>query len=78
MNGLDDCRGRDAGVVHGGGGGDDGDDLKGFAGLSGEGGLRGGEGADFEGKDLVDGEVLRGEDAVEAFEGESAFAVQEV
>ena len=39
------------------------------------GGLRGG---DFEWEDLVDGEVLGGEDAVEAFEGEGAFAIEEV
>jgi len=80
-DGFDDGGGGDAGVVHGGGRGDDGDDLDGFAGSSWEGGLRGGEGVqgvNFQGKDLVDGEVLRGEDAVEAFEGERAFAVEEV
>jgi hypothetical protein len=32
-------------------------------------------GLDFEGEDLVDGEVLRGEDSIEAFEGERAFAI---
>jgi hypothetical protein len=29
-------------------------------------------------EDLIDGEVLRGEDAVEAFEGEGSFAIEEV
>jgi hypothetical protein len=37
--------------------------------------LRGG---DLKGEDLIDGEVLGGEDAVEAFEGEGSFAVEEV
>ncbi len=73
LDGFDDGRGGDAGLVHGGGGRDDGDDLNGFADLGG--GLRGG---DFERQDLVDGEVLRGEDAVEAFEREGTFAVEEV
>jgi hypothetical protein len=58
--------------VHGGGGGDDGDDFDGVAGLDG-----GGSG-EVERQDLIDGEVLRGEDAVEAFEGEGAFAVEEI
>ena len=33
---------------------------------------------DLEWKDLVDGQVLGGEDAVEAFEGEGSFTVEEV
>jgi hypothetical protein len=33
---------------------------------------------DFEGEDLFDGEILRGENAVEAFEGEGAFAIEEI
>jgi hypothetical protein len=40
--------------------------------------LDGSGGGELEREDLVDGEVLRGEDAVEAFEGEGAFAVEEV
>jgi hypothetical protein len=75
LDSFDDGRGEDAGFVHGGGGGDDGDDLGGIAGVSGNGGLCRGE---VEGQDLVDGEVLRGEDTVEAFEREGAFAVEEV
>jgi len=78
LDGFDDGRGGDAGLVHGGGGGDDGDDLGGIAGVGWDGGLRRGESVDLEGQDLVDGEVLRGEDAVEAFEGEGAFAVEEI
>jgi hypothetical protein len=39
LDGFDDGSGRDAGLVHGGGGGDDGDDLDGVAGLGGGGGL---------------------------------------
>jgi hypothetical protein len=53
-------------------GGNDGDDFDGVAGLDGSGG------GELEREDLVDGEVLRGEDAVEAFEGEGAFAIKEV
>jgi hypothetical protein len=78
LDGFDDGRGRDAGIVHGGGGRDDGNDLGGIAGVGGDGGLRGREGVDFEGEDLVDSEVLRGEDAVEAFEREGAFLIEEV
>ena len=61
LDGFDDGRGGDAGLVHGGGGGDDGDDLDGVAGVGGNGGLGGG---DLEREDLIDGEVLRGEDSV--------------
>jgi hypothetical protein len=32
----------------------------------------------FKGEELVDGDVLRGEDAVEAFEREGSFAVEEI
>jgi hypothetical protein len=35
-------------------------------------------GGEVERQNLVDGEVLRGEDAVETFEGERAFAVEEI
>src|SRR2546430_1826862 len=65
----------DAGFIHGGGRGDGGDDFDGIAGLGGDGGLRGGE---IERQELIDGEVLRGEDAVEAFQREGSFAVKEV
>jgi hypothetical protein len=75
LDGLDDGRGRDADLVHGGGGGDDRDDFYGIAGLRGDGGLRSGE---IQRQNLVDGEVLRGEDAVEAFKREGTFAVEEV
>jgi hypothetical protein len=33
---------------------------------------------EVERQDLIDGEILRGEDAVEAFEREGTFAVEEV
>jgi hypothetical protein len=75
LDGFDDGRGGDAGFIHGSGGRDDGHDLDGVAGRSREGGLRRGE---IERQDLVDGEVLRGEDAVETFEGKGAFAIEEV
>jgi hypothetical protein len=75
LDGFDDGCGRDAGIVHGGGGRDDGNDLGGIAGRDGKGRLRG---VEVEGEELVDGEVLGGEDAVEAFEREGAFFVEEV
>jgi hypothetical protein len=77
LNGFDDGRGGDAGLVHSGGGGDYGNDLGWVAGVvwSGDLGCGGGE---VEREDLVDGEVLCGEDAIEAFEREGAFAVEEV
>jgi hypothetical protein len=75
LDGFDDRCGGDAGLVHGGGGGDYRDDLYGFTGLGGDGRVGGGE---VERQNLVDGEVLRGEDAVETFKGERAFAVEEV
>ena len=75
LDGFDDGRGGDAGFVHGGGGRDDGNDLYWVAGLGRDGGLRGG---DVERQNLVDAEILRGEDAVEAFEREGTFAVEEV
>jgi hypothetical protein len=37
--------------------------------------LRGG---DLKGEDLIDGEVLGGEDTVEAFEGEGSFLIEEI
>lgn len=73
LDGFDDGRGRDAGFVHGGGGGDDGNDFDWITGLN-----RGLGGGDVAREDLVDGEVLGGEDAVEALEGEGAFSVEEV
>ena len=73
LNGFDDGCGGDAGFVHGGGGGDDGDDFNGFAGLRGS-----SSGGEVEREDLVYGEVLGGEDAIEAFKGEGSFAVEEV
>jgi hypothetical protein len=73
LDGFNNGCGGDADLVHGGGGGDDGDDFYGVAGWNG--GLGGGE---LEREDLVDGEVLGGEDAVEAFEGEGTFLVEEI
>jgi hypothetical protein len=35
-------------------------------------------GGEVERQDLVDGEVLRGEDAVKTFEGKRAFAVEKI
>ena len=55
--------------------GDYGNDLGGIPVMDGGSRLRGG---DLKGEDLIDGEVLGGEDAVEAFEGEGSFAVEEV
>jgi hypothetical protein len=75
LKGFDDGGGGDASLVHGGGEGDDGDDLDGIAGLRGGAGMRVGEGLHLEGENLVDGEVLGGEDAVEAFERERTFAI---
>ena len=72
LDGFDDGGGGDTGLVHGGGGGDDGDDFDGVAGGDGSGG------GEIEREDLLDGEVLSGEDAVETFEGEGAFSVEEV
>lgn len=65
-------------LVHGGGGGDNGDGLGGVGGVGLEG--VGGLGGCFQnnGEELVDGDVLGGEDAVEAFEGEGSFAVEEI
>lgn len=74
VHGFDGGGERDAGVVHGRGGGDDGNGLE-RVGLV---GWTGGCGAEVERKDLFDGECLRGEDFVEAFEGEGPFAVEEV
>ena len=41
-------------------------------------GLGGVGGLNFDGEELIDGDVLGCEDAVEAFEGERAFSVEEV
>jgi hypothetical protein len=77
LDGFDDGGRRDAGFVHGGGGRDDGDDLGGTAGVGWSG--RGcGESVDVQGQELVDGEVLRGEDAVEAFERKGPFLIDKV
>jgi hypothetical protein len=75
LDGFDDGRGRDAGLVHGGRGRDYGDDLGWIAGVGWDGGVGGGE---VQWQDLVDGEILRREDTVEAFEGEGAFPIEEV
>jgi hypothetical protein len=75
LDGFDDGRGGDASFVHGGGGGDDGEDLSGIARVGWGGGL---DCCDFEREDLFDGEILRGENAVQAFEGEGAFAIEEI
>jgi len=72
LDGFDDGGRGDAGLVHGGGGGDDGDDFYWVAGL-----CRSCRGY-VERENLVHGEVLGAKDAVEAFEGESSFAVEEV
>jgi hypothetical protein len=74
LDGFDDGRGGDAGLVHSGGGGDDGDDFGGVTGVD----WSGRRGSDFERENLIDGEALRCEDAVEALKGERAFAVEEV
>jgi hypothetical protein len=73
LDGFDDGGGGDAGLVHGSGGGDDRDDFDGVAGLVGRGG-----GGEVEGEELVDGEVLGGENAVEAFEGEGTLLVEKI
>ena len=65
LDGFDDGRWGDAGLVHGSGGGDYGNDLGGIGSLGWGGGLVSGE---VERQELVDGEILRGQDAVEAFE----------
>ena len=75
LDGFDDGRGGDACFIHGGGGGDDRDDLDRIARVSWGGRLGC---CDFEGEDLFDGEVLRGENSVQAFEGEGAFAIEEI
>jgi hypothetical protein len=75
LDGFDDGGGGDAGFVHCGGGRDDGDDLGGIAGVDWEGRLGSGQ---VYWQELVDGEVLRGEDAVEAFEGKATLAIEEI
>jgi hypothetical protein len=72
LEGFDLGLGADGRLVHGGGGRDDGDGLEG----AGD-GWRGGC-VELERKDLFDGERLRGEDAVEAFEREGTFFIKEV
>jgi hypothetical protein len=71
---LDNREGGDARILHGGGGRDDGNDFDrlGFD------GVRDGGGGEFEGEELVDGELLRGEHAVETFERERTLAIEEV
>ena len=73
LNGFNDGGRGDAGVVHGGRGRDDGDDLRWVATGRGWGG-----GSELEGEDLVYGEVLRREDAVEPLEGERTLPIEEV
>lgn len=68
---FDDGGGRDFGLLDGDGRGDEGDGLGGVCGW-------GSGGGEMEGEDLLDGEFLCGEDAVEAFEGEGSFAIEEV
>jgi hypothetical protein len=60
------------GLVHRRGGGDDRNDFDGVAGGD---GISGGE---FEGENLIDVEVLRGEDAVGAFEREGSLSIERV
>jgi hypothetical protein len=73
VNGLDDRAGTDLGFVHSGRGRDDGDCVDGIGGGRGV-----GCGEELKRHDLIDGELLRGEDAVEAFERKSALAIEEV
>ena len=75
LDGFDDGGGGDACLVHGGGGRDDGNDLGWVAGMGREGGLCG---VEIDRQNLIDGEILRGENAVESFEGEGAFAIEEI
>lgn len=74
LNRFNDGGGRDASVVHGDGCGDDGDNFDRVGSLQGCGGGSG----EFEREDLLDVEVLGFEDAVETFEREGAFAIEEV
>lgn len=71
MEGLDDRGGSEAGLGEGGGGGDDGDELDGVGGVAG-GEIEGG------GQELIDGEALGFEDAIEAVERKGAAAIEEV
>jgi hypothetical protein len=63
---------------HDGGRGDDGNLLTGLGGDGGSGCGDGGDGSDLEGKDLLDAEVLGGEDAIQALERKRALAIEEV
>lgn len=72
---FDDGGGGNPGFIHGGRGRDDGNDLDWIAGLGGDGRLCGRQ---VDGEDLVDGEILGGEDAVETVEREGAFPVEEI
>lgn len=75
-DGFDDGGERDVGVVHGGGGRDDGDGLDGIS----QGGLGGVDVRCEEvwWEELVDGDVLGGENAVQAFEGEGSPAIEKI
>ena len=75
VEGFDDGRGGDARLGEGGGRADDGDARHGVCGGAGDGD---GRGSEIEREELIDGELLRSEDAIEAFERESAPAVEEV
>jgi len=79
LDGFDDRCGGDADLIHGGRGRDYRDDFDGVTRLDREWGGDGGVGGgDLEREDLVDGEILRGEDPVEAFEGEGTFLIEEI
>ena len=75
LDGFDDGGGRDARLVHGGGGGDDGNDLGGVAGVGREGGPCG---VEVNRQNLIDGEILRSQDAIESLEGEGTFTIEEI
>jgi hypothetical protein len=75
LDGFDDGGGEDARVVHGGGGRDDGNGLDRIAVF--EEGWSGGC-VEVEREYVFDGEFLRGQDAVESFEREGAFSVEEI
>lgn len=75
LEGFDNRARGDASVVHSDGGGDDGYN---FCGITD--GLRGGRrgGGQIDGEKLFYSNILRGEDAVQTFEREGAFAIKEV
>lgn len=77
MERLDDGGGGDARLGEGSGGADNGDAGDGIGGGAGVAAGRGG-GGEIEREELIDGELLGGEDAIKAIEREGAAAVEEV